>query len=377
MASPRIPFNRACFQGNEQAYMAEAIARGHISGDGHFTKLCQDLLESETGCVRALLTPSGTHALEMSAILLGVGPGDEVVVPSFTFVSTANAFVLYGAKPVFIDVRPDTLNLDEALLEDALTERTKAVVPVHYGGVGCEMDRISEICEGRGVRVVEDNAHGLFAQYKGRPLGSLGCMAALSFHETKNVTCGEGGALLINDAGLSERAEIVRQKGTDRDKFFRGQVDKYTWVDVGSSYLPSDLIAAFLYAQLEARVRIQETRRGIWEYYKDSLGAWAAGRGASLPAIPEHCGQGYHMFYLLLPGLEERQALIEHLKALGILAVFHYQPLHLSRMGRRWGGRQGMFPVTESVSDRLVRLPFFNDMTRAEQDSVIEGVCSF
>lgn len=377
MAEYRIPFNRPTMQGNELAYMAEAIANLHTAGDGPFTKRCAALLEQALGVPKVLLTTSCTHALEMAAFLLEIREGDEVICPSFTFVSTINAFVIRGARPVFADVRPDTLNLDEARLERLITPRTRAVVPVHYAGVGCEMDVIREIAQRHGLAIVEDNAHGLFGRYRGRNLGSFGCLATQSFHETKNLLCGEGGALLINDPELVERAEVIREKGTNRSRFFRGQVDKYSWVDVGSSYLLSDLLAAFLWAQIEAKGRIQATRRRIWERYKEELAEWARERGASLPTVPEYCEQPYHMFYLLLPSLIQRQALIGHLRDRGIHSVFHYVPLHLSEMGRRYGGKVGDCPVTEDVSDRLLRLPFFNDLTDVEQSEVIDAVRSF
>lgn len=357
--------------------MAQAVANGHIAGDGPFTKRSRELLEGEVGVRRALLTTSCTHALEMAALILDIQPGDEVILPSFTFVSTANAFVLRGAVPVFVDIRKDTLNLDEKLLEDAITSRTKAIVPVHYAGAGCEMDTIMDIADRHGLNVVEDNAHGLFGRYRGRNLGTFGSMATQSFHETKNITCGEGGALLINDARYIERAEIIREKGTNRARFFRGQVDKYTWVDVGSSYLPSDILAAFLCAQLEVRQRIQAKRRRVWEYYWENLQDWSRDQGVQLPAVPEHCDQPYHMFYVILPSLVERQALIEHLKAQGILSVFHYPALHLSSMGRRFGGQPGDCPVTEDISERLLRLPFYNDLTESDQAFVVSSVRAF
>jgi dTDP-4-amino-4,6-dideoxygalactose transaminase len=349
----------------------------HTAGDGPFTHRCQSLLEAETGASKALLTTSCTHALEMTALLLRIQDGDEVILPSFTFVSTANAFVLRGARPVFVDVRPDTLNLDESLLERAITPRTKAIVVVHYAGVGCEMDAILQIAGRHGIAVVEDNAHGLFGTYRGRPLGSFGCMATLSFHETKNCTCGEGGALLINSPELIERAEIIREKGTNRSRFFRGEVDKYTWVDVGSSYLPSDLLAAFLFAQIEARENIQHKRRAVWQRYWHCLEQWARVSEIRLPVIPAHCQHPYHMFYLLMPSLQAQQNMIAHLRARGIMSVFHYQPLHLSQVGRAFGGRPGDCPVTESVSDRLLRLPFFNDLEAESQDRVIQTVLEF
>ena len=348
-----------------------------LSGDGAITKKCHALLEQILEVPKVLLTTSCTHALEMAALLLNIKPGDEVIVPSFTFVSTVNAFMLRGASPVFIDIRPDTLNLDEAILEQLITPRTKAIVPVHYAGVGCEMDAILEIAGRYGIPVVEDNAHGLFAKYKGKYLGTFGCMATQSFHETKNFTCGEGGALLIDDPEYIERAEIIREKGTNRSRFYRGQVDKYTWVDIGSSYLPSGILAAFLYAQLEAREQIQAKRRQIWDYYYAHLQDWAQEHGIRLPIVPDHCDQAYHMFYLLMPSLEKRQALIAHLKEQGIFSVFHYLPLHLSHMGQQFGGKEGDCPVTESVSDRLLRLPFYNDLTSSDQARVVASIKDF
>ncbi len=377
VAAITVRFNQAYLTGREPEYMAQAVANGHISGDGPFTRRAQAMLERISASPKALLTTSCTHALEMAALLLDIAPGDEVIVPSFTFVSTVNAFVLRGAVPVFVDVRHDTLNLDEQQVEAAVTDRTRAIVPVHYAGVGCEMDALGTIAARHGIAIVEDNAHGLFGAYRGRPLGSFGRMATLSFHETKNVTCGEGGALLINDEALVGRAEIIREKGTERSRFFRGQVDKYTWCDVGSSYLPSDLLAAFLVAQLEAADRIQARRRAIWEFYNGRLADWARSFGATLPHVPEHCTQAYHMFYLLLPSLEARQALIAHLKAQGIMSVFHYQPLHLSAMGQRYGGRPGDCPVTEDVSDRLLRLPFHGHLTDTDLDRIVDAIRSF
>jgi dTDP-4-amino-4,6-dideoxygalactose transaminase len=376
-ASLRIPFNRPFFSGREFELIEEAIANWHLSGDGAFTKKCHALLEKELGVSKALLTTSCTHALEMAALLLNIKPEDEVITPSFTFVSTVNAFVLRGARPVFIDIRPDTLNLDEMKLESLITARTKAILTVHYAGVGCEMDTILEVAKRHGIPVVEDNAHGLFGTYKGKYLGTLGCVATQSFHETKNFSCGEGGALLINDPQHIERAEILREKGTNRSRFFRGQIDKYSWVDIGSSYLPSDILAAFLYAQLEAREIIQSKRKGIWTYYEEHLRDWAADRGVQLPSVPSHCGQPYHMFYLLLPSLTARDALIAYLDAHEINSVFHYLPLHLSRMGRQFGGKQGDCPVTEEVSDRLLRLPFYNDLSEADQARVLTAIKDF
>lgn len=373
----RIPFNRPCLTGRELLYIAEALLRGHAAGDGLFTQKCHEFIQAQLGVPRALLTTSCTHALEMAALLLNVQPGDEVIVPSFTFVSTVNAFVLRGARPVFADIRPDTLNLDERQLPDLLSPRTKILVPVHYAGVACEMNAILSAVSGRGITIVEDNAHGLFARYQGRPLGTFGSLAAQSFHETKNIICGEGGALLVNDEALIERAEILREKGTNRSRFFRGQVDKYTWVDIGSSYLPSELLAAYLYAQLESWEMIQARRKRIWERYQAALQPWAQQYGARLPVIPPGCDQAYHMFYVVMPSLEFRTGLINTLKARGILSVFHYLPLHLSEMGQKLGGRAGQCPVTECVSDCLLRLPFYNDLTPAEQDEVIDVICSF
>jgi dTDP-4-amino-4,6-dideoxygalactose transaminase len=373
----RIPFNRPSFAGNERRHIAGAIASGKISGDGLFTKKCHAFLERILRVNKAFLTTSCTHALEMAALLLNIRPGDEVIVPSFTFVSTANAFVLRGARPVFADIRPDTLNIDENKLERLVTKRTRAVCVVHYAGIGCAMDPILRIAKRHGIAVVEDNAHGLFGLYNNRPLGSFGCLAAQSFHETKNITCGEGGALLVNDPEYIERAEIIREKGTNRSQVFRGLADKYTWTDIGSSYLPSEILAAFLWAQLEARQKIQKARQKIWKHYSASLKDWAARENVKLPAVPGNCRQPYHMFYLMMPSLRARQALIERLKSKSILAVFHYLPLHLSPMGRKFGGRPGDCPVTELVSDRILRLPFYTALTRSDQDKVIHAITGY
>ena len=373
----RIPFNRPCFQGKELVYIGEAIGGGQISGNGRFTERCQTQLSSALDGAKVILTTSCTDALEMAAILLDLGPGDEVIMPTFTFVSTANAFALRGARPVFVDIRRDTLNIDEKQVARAVTRRTKAIVAVHYAGVGCEMETLSTIAKERGLFLVEDNAHGLYGRFGGKPLGTFGELATLSFHETKNFTCGEGGALLVNDPALIERAEVIREKGTYRTRFFRGEVNKYTWRDIGSSYLPSELLAAFLLAQLEEREKIQVRRRRIWDRYAHELSDWAADHGARLPAVPEHCEHPSHLFFLILPSEAVRRALIEHLKARGILAVFHYLPLHLSEMGRSLGGVPGSCPVTEELSARLLRLPFFNDLTEEEQSRVIEAVCDF
>jgi dTDP-4-amino-4,6-dideoxygalactose transaminase len=372
-----IDFNRPAIMGHEMQYIAEAVATGKISGDGVFTKKVHAFLEHELDIPRALLTTSCTHALEMSALLLDIQPGDEVIIPDFTFVSTVNAFVLRGARPVFIDIRPDTLNLDETRLEDLITPKTRAIVPVHYAGVGCEMDIILEIARRHNVPVVEDNAHGLFGKYRDKNLGSFGAMATQSFHETKNFSSGEGGALLINEPKYIERAEIIREKGTNRSRFFRGQIDKYTWVAIGSSYLPSDILAAYLYGQLEQREKIQSHRQNLWERYNSSLRDWALAHEVQMPYIPEHVEQTFHMFYMLLPNLELRQGLIAHLRERNIQAVFHYLPLHLSDMGRGFGGNPGDCPITERISDQLVRLPFHNILSAEDQDRVIEAVLEF
>jgi dTDP-4-amino-4,6-dideoxygalactose transaminase len=369
-----IPFNRPSLRGDELKYLAEAIRVGHISGDGPFTLRCQDFLEREIGVRKALLTTSCTHALELAALLLDLKEGDEVIVPAFSFVSTANAFALRGARPIFADIRPDTLNIDEAKISKLITRKTRAIVLVHYAGVGCEMDTILEIAGKQNLAVIEDNAHGLFGKYRGKFLGTLGCLATQSFHETKNITCGEGGALLINDPRFIERADIIREKGTNRMRFFRGEVDKYSWVDLGSSYLPSDLLAAFLYAQFEGHAKIQVTRQRIWDRYYRELTDWANGNGVRLPIVPEDCNQAYHLFYLLLPSLQERQRFIAHLKEHRILSVFHYVPLHTSKMGRRYGGAPEDCPVAETVSERLIRLPFYNELSETDQSRVINTI---
>lgn len=372
-----IPFNKSSLEGRELEYIAHTISIGQIAGDQTFSRKCQELLEETLGVKRAFVTTSCTHALEMAAILLGIKADDEVIVPAFTFVSTANAFVLRGARPVFCDVRWDTLNLDESKLEALITPRTKAIVVVHYAGVGCEMDEIQKIADRHKVTLVEDNAHGLFGKYKGKWLGTMGALAAQSFHETKNVTCGEGGALLINAASYINRAEIIREKGTDRSKFFRGQVDKYSWVDVGSSYVMSDVLAAFLFGQLEKWRDIQQRRRQIWDYYHIQLRDWSELHGIKQPFVPAYCEQAYHMYYILMPSRASRQQLIAALKRQGILAVFHYQPLHLSEYARRWGGKPGDCSVTEDVSSRLLRLPFFTALSHPEQDRVMGAISEF
>ena len=355
----KVPFNRPYMTGQEQARISEAHALGHLAGDGQFTRSCHAWLEREVGCSKALLTHSCTAALEMAALLLDLEPGDEVIMPSFTFVSTANAFVLRGAVPVFIDIRPDTLNIDERLIEEAITPKTKAICIVHYAGVACEMDAIMAIAERHGLAVVEDAAQAILSSYKGKPLGSFGRFGALSFHETKNVISGEGGALLLNDPADAERAEIIREKGTNRSRFFRGQVDKYTWVDAGSSYLPGELVAAFLAAQLDAAETITARRMDIWQRYY----AWAEplerdGR-VRRPVIPGDRRHNAHMFYLLMPDLDTRTRFIGSLRDHSISAVFHYIPLHTSPAGQRFGRSVGDLPVTLATSDRLVRMPLW------------------
>jgi dTDP-4-amino-4,6-dideoxygalactose transaminase len=376
-ATSAIPFNRSSLQGQEIDHMRESVSIGQIAGDQSYSRKCQALLEEVLGAPKVLLTTSCTHALELAALLLDIGPEDEVIVPSFTFVSTANAFVLRGARIRFADIRPDTLNIDENQIERLVTPRTRAMVPVHYAGVGCEMDTLSAIARAHRIAIVEDNAHGLFGKYKQRWLGTLGTLATQSFHETKNITCGEGGALVVNDPAFVERAEVMREKGTNRSRFFRGQVDKYSWVDLGSSYVMSDVLAAFLYGQLEVWRQIQEKRRRIWQRYHAELSEWAAARDIRCPTVPEGCEQAYHMYALILPSLPIRQALIAFLKARGIMAVFHYLPLHLSPMGQKLGGRPGDCPVSETVSDRLLRLPFFNSLDPASQGRVIDAIRDF
>ena len=377
MNTNHIAFNKPSVVGEELTFILQAITSAQLSGAGPFTRQCELLLEQQLQVHRAMLTTSCTDALEMCALLLDLQPGDEVILPSFTFVSTANAFALRGARPVFVDIRPDTLNLDEHLLLDRITPRTRAIVVVHYAGVGCEMEPILAIADRFGIPVVEDNAHGVFGRYRGRSLGSIGQLATLSFHDTKNFTCGEGGALLINEPAYVERADIIVQKGTNRSRFVRGEMDKYTWIALGSSFRPSDMLAAFLLAQLEAHQTIQTKRQHIWNYYQAHLKDWADAHGVVLPTVPSHCDQAYHMFYLLLPSLADRQAMIAHLKVREISSAFHYLPLHLSPMGQSFGGKPGDFPVTEDISDRLLRLPFFNSMTDAELSRVVSAVLEF
>lgn len=362
----KIPFNKASLTGNELRYIQEAVEQGHISGDGFFTRKCCDLMEQRFDAKKILLTPSCTDALEIAAILLDLKQGDEVILPSFAFVTTANAFVLRGAKPVFIDIRSDTLNLDETRIESRITPRTKAIIALHYAGVSCDMDTILSVANKRGIPVVEDAAQGVNARYKSRYLGTMGDLGAYSFHETKNYTCGEGGALVINRERYVERSEIVRQKGTNRNQFFRGQTDKYTWCDLGSSYVLSDVLAAFLYAQLEQLDGIAKKRKSIFDAYLDDLRPLQDSGKIRLPIIPDECESNFHLFHILLESEKERNRIMDGLKAAGILSVFHYVPLHTSPMGISFGYRQGEFPVTEDLSGRLLRLPFYNSLSDAE-----------
>lgn len=368
-----IPFNQPALVGSELGYMQQAMVNGRLSGDGDFTRRCESWFEQQFGTAWALLTPSCTASLEMAAILLDIQAGDEVIMPSYTFVSTANAFALRGAKIVFVDVRPDTMNMDEGLIEEAITPRTKAIVPVHYAGVACEMDTMMALAEKYGLWVVEDAAQGVMARYKGRALGTIGHLGCFSFHETKNYTAGgEGGAILINDPTLIERAEIVREKGTDRSQFFRGQIDKYTWRDLGSSFLPSELQAAYLFAQLETAEQINRKRLILWNNYQQAFAALAATGRIELPTIPPDCQQNGHLFSLKLRNLADRSAFIAHLKKHNILAVFHYIPLHTSPAGQRFGRFVGEDRFTTQESERLVRLPLFYNLSEGDQQRVID-----
>lgn len=369
----KVPFNKPHMTGKELWYIAQAHQGGQLAGDGPYTKKCHSWIETRTGVRKALLTHSCTAALEMAAILAGIQPGDEVIMPSFTFVSTANAFALRGGVPVFVDIRPDTLNLDETKVEAAITPRTKAIVVVHYAGVACEMDTFCAIAQRHGLLLIEDAAQGLMARYKGRALGSIGDMSAYSFHETKNLISGEGGALLLRDDRFALQAEIIREKGTNRSQFFRGQVDKYTWVELGSSYLPGEIIAAFLWAQLEDATPITGERMRVWERYHEAFAAAEARGIARRPHVPRECEHNAHLYYLLLPGLAERTRFIDALRDLNVNCVFHYVPLHLSPAGRKYGRPQGSLQHTESLSDRLVRLPMWSDLIHGQeaQDTVV------
>lgn len=372
-----IDFNVPPFVGNETEYINQAIASRKICGDGQFTKKCNAWLEEKTGTSKALLTTSCTHALEMAAILCDIQPGDEVIMPSYTFVSTADAFVMRGAKVVFVDIRPDTMNINENLIEAAITPKTKAIVPVHYAGVACEMDKIMDIAKKHNIYVVEDDAQGILSTYKGQPLGTFGDFGCLSFHETKNFSMGEGGALLIRNADMTDRAEIIREKGTNRSKFFRGQIDKYTWVDLGSSYLPSELNAAYLYAQLESAQQIFESRMHVWDSYYATFKELEQKGYIELPVIPEHCTHNAHMFYLKTENLDSRTHFINYLKENGVLAVFHYIPLHSAPAGLQFGTFSGEDVYTTKESERLVRLPLYYNMKEEDLQKVIELVCNY
>ena len=372
-----IPFNRPYISGKELFYMAQAVEFGSLAGDGRFAAQCCRLMEEKFAISKALLTHSCTGALEMAAILCDVNPGDEVIMPSFTFVSTANAFALRGAKIKFVDIRPDTLNMDEELLEPLISNKTKVIVPVHYAGVGCEMDTILDIAGNHGILVVEDAAQGVNSTYKGQYLGTMGQLGTYSFHETKNFICGEGGALAVNDAALADRADIVLKRGTNRDQFLRGEVDRYTWVDVGSSYLMSDLLAAFLYAQLENMDQINRKRNEIWDFYHKALFPLVNDGLIRMPYIPLACETNAHLFYIILRDEETRDGLMAYLKERQVHAVFHYVPLHLSDIGRSMGHEKGQLPVTESLSGRLVRLPFYYELTRQEQKRIVNHIFEF
>lgn len=373
-----IPFNKPPFTGNEEKYVIQAMHSAAISGDGDFSKRCQTWFELKLGCKKALLTPSCTHALEMCAILIDIQPGDEVIMPSFTFVSTANAFVIRGAKIVFVDVRPDTMNIDESLIEAAITDRTKAIVPVHYAGIGCEMDVILEVADRYKLFVIEDAAQGVMSKYKGRPLGALGHLATYSFHETKNYTSGgEGGLLIINDERFINRAEIIREKGTNRSQYFRGMVDKYTWVDVGSSYLPGELQAAYLWGGLEKADEINNDRLCTWQHYYDSLLNLEKLGTIELPKVPDECEHNAHMFYIKVKDLGERERLIKYMRQESILCVFHYVPLHSSKAGQIFGRFSGDDAYTSKESERLLRLPLYYGITDIEVKKIVRAIINF
>ena len=372
-----IPFNRASMDGKELSYIAQAVADGHVSGNGPFTRRAESLLEQGHGTGRSLLTTSCTHALELAARLLNLRAGDEVIVPSYTFVSTAAAFMLHGGTPVFVDVRDDTLNLDPGLVEAAITERTRAICIVHYAGVGATPNTFRDIADRHGLMLIEDNAHGLYGTWRGQTLGTFGQLSTLSFHETKNITCGEGGALHINSAELVERAEILREKGTDRSRFLRGQIDKYTWVDLGSSWVMSDLLAGVLVGQLERIDEIQQRRHAIWNRYRQHLSDWAAAGGFRSPVIPDGADHTAHMYHLRFDSLGTRTRFIDHMRAQGVMVVFHYQPLHLSTVGEQLGGRLGDCPVSEDAGSTLVRLPLYIGLADHQVDHIVESVTSF
>lgn len=372
-----IPFNRPPFTGKETEYIAQAFENGKLCGDGSFTKACHEWMKKRTGTAHAYLTTSCTHALEMAAILSDIREGDEIIAPSYTFVSTVNAFVLRGAKVVFVDIRPDTMNVDEKLIEDAISSRTRAIIPVHYGGVSCEMDTICSIAKKHNLLVIEDAAQGVMARYKGKALGTIGDMGAYSFHETKNYSMGEGGAFLTNDEGIAERAEIIREKGTNRSRFLRGQIDKYTWVDIGSSYLPSEMCAACLLAQFERADDINTDRLASWRRYYDALLPLQNEGRLSLPVIPEGCEHNAHMFYIKVKDIEERTSLIAYLKENGIGSAFHYVPLHSSEAGKRFGRFCGEDRYTTKESERLLRLPMYYGLSEQETEYVTRTIKTF
>ena len=373
----KIPFNKPYMTGKELWYISQAHHAGQLAGDGNFTQKCHQWLEHQTNCQKALLTHSCTAALEMSAILADLEPGDEVIMPSYTFVSTANAFVLRGAVPVFVDIRPDTQNLDETLVAAAITNRTRAIIPVHYAGVGCEMDTLQEIAQKNQLLLIEDAAQGLMASYRGKPLGSFGDLGCFSFHETKNIIAGEGGALIINNPNLIEQAEIIREKGTNRSKFFRGQVDKYTWIEKGSSYLPGELIAAFLYAQFEEAQAIINTRLKLWDYYHQLLEPLEQAGKLRRPIIPPHCQHNGHMYYIILPDLQTRSNLIASLQEQGINSVFHYVPLHSSPAGQHYGRAGSDMDNTNRISECLLRLPLFPELGLASIEKIVNCIKDF
>ena len=372
-----IPFNRASLAGREMELIHKAVHDGHLAGNGELTKTAEKQLATLVGGGRSLLTTSGTHALELAARTLRLQPGDEVIVPAYTFVSTASAFALTGATLRFVDVDPLTLNLDPEVASAAVNDRTRAICTVHYAGIGNRVDEVAQLCEHQGISLIEDNAHGLGGSYRGQPLGSFGRMSILSFHETKNITCGEGGALVLNKSADESVAEILREKGTDRAKFLRGQVDKYTWVDIGSSWTPSEILAGFLVAQLEQFDEIQRRRKAIWTTYERELSQWAQNAGVRTPHVPDEADHPAHMYYLQFPSLSDRSRFIKHMRQAGILTVFHYQALNTSAVGRSLGGREGQCPVTENAADTLVRLPLFSGMTASELEAVIDATSSF
>jgi len=373
----KIPFNEPVIIGKEKKYIQQVLKKKHLSGDGEFTQRCTKLMEQTFGAPKILLTTSCTHALDLASLLIDLKEGDEVIVPSYTFPSTVNSFMLRGAKPVFIDIREDTFNIDEEQIVGRITSKTKAIFPVHYAGIGCDMDTINNIARKYDLFVVEDAAQGVNAKFKDRYLGTIGSLGAYSFHETKNYVCGEGGAIVINDKKFIERAEILREKGTNRSKFFRGEVDKYTWVDIGSSFLPSEILAAYLYAQLENMDKILNKRKKIYEYYAENLEELAIQNKIRLPVIPSDCTPNYHMFFIILPIEAQRDKLMNYLKQKGIMAIFHYIPLHLSPMGEKNGYKKGDLPITEALSSRLLRLPFYYNLSRQNQNYIIKEIKDF